>query len=95
MKKHLVVILCFFSILATAQTIEKEWKFQSIKKNNSTSIVDINSTDFFTLKDGKFNYSLVAKDSLVAQGNYIRQKNLLIFKYSILKTQFVFIISAK
>ena len=85
MKKYLVVILCFFSILATAQTIEKEWKFQSIKKNNSTSIVDINSTDFFTLKDGKFNYSLVAKDSLVAQGNYIRQKNLLIFKYSIPK----------
>ena len=65
-----------------AQTIEKEWRFESIKKNNGTSLVEINSTDSFTLSEGKFTYSLAAKDSLVAEGTYIHQNNLLIFKYS-------------
>ncbi|MEN8858542.1 MAG: nucleoside transporter C-terminal domain-containing protein [Flavobacteriaceae bacterium] len=81
MKKHLVVMLCFFSIFAFGQTIEKDWKFESIKKNDGTSIVDINSNDSFNLKEGNFRYSLVSKDSLVATGTYIHQNNLLIFNF--------------
>lgn len=83
MKQYIVGILFFFSIFTVAQTIEKEWRFESIKKNNGTSLVEINSTDSFTLSEGKFTYSLAAKDSLVAEGTYIHQNNLLIFKYSI------------
>ena len=82
MKLYIVGILFFFSIFTVAQTIEKEWRFESIKKNNGTSLVEINSTDSFTLSEGKFTYSLAAKDSLVAEGTYIHQNNLLIFKYS-------------
>ncbi|MDA9327439.1 Na+ dependent nucleoside transporter [Flavobacteriaceae bacterium] len=82
MKQYIVGILFFFSIFTVAQTIEKEWRFESIKKNNGTSLVEINSTDSFTLSEGKFTYSLAAKDSLVAEGTYIHQNNLLIFKYS-------------
>ncbi|MDA9295302.1 Na+ dependent nucleoside transporter [bacterium] len=82
MKQYIVGILFFFSIFTEAQTIEKEWRFESIKKNNGTSLVEINSTDSFTLSEGKFTYSLAAKDSLVAEGTYIHQNNLLIFKYS-------------
>ena len=82
MKQYIVGILFFFSIFTVAQTIEKEWRFESIKKSNGTSLVEINSTDSFTLSEGKFTYSLAAKDSLVAEGTYIHQNNLLIFKYS-------------
>jgi CNT family concentrative nucleoside transporter len=82
MKQYIVGILFFFSIFTVAQTIEKEWRFESIKKNNGTSLEKINSTDSFTLSEGKFTYSLAAKDSLVAEGTYIHQNNLLIFKYS-------------
>ena len=82
MKQYIVGILFFFSIVTVAQTIEKEWKFESIKKNNGTALVEINSTDSFTLSEGKFTYSLAAKDSLFAEGTYIHQNNLLIFKYS-------------
>ena len=49
MKQYIVSILFFFSIFTVAQTIEKEWRFESIKKNNGTSLVEINSTDSFTL----------------------------------------------
>lgn len=82
MKKIIVVILCLFSMFASAQSIEKNWKFESVKKNDGTSIVEINSNDSFNLKEGKFNYSIVSKDSLIAEGSYIHQNNLLIFNYT-------------
>ncbi len=85
MKQYLSSILFFLSIITVAQTIEKEWEFESIKNNNGISTVDINSNDSFKLSDGKFSYSLIAKDSLEAKGTYIHQNNLLIFKYSIPK----------
>ncbi len=82
MKKIIVIILCFFSVFAVAQSLEKDWKFESIKKTDGTSLVEINSNDSFHLKEGNFKYSLVAKDSLSAEGNYIHQNNLLIFNYT-------------
>ncbi|MFY0630563.1 MAG: Na+ dependent nucleoside transporter [Flavobacteriaceae bacterium] len=81
MKKIIIVVLCLFSVAVYGQTIEKDWKFESVKKTDGTSLVEVNSNDDFNLKDGKFHYSLVAKDSLVAKGSYIHQNNLLIFNY--------------
>ncbi|CAI8436143.1 MAG: Putative nucleoside permease NupX [Flavobacterium sp. SCGC AAA160-P02] len=81
MKKYLVITVCFFSILIQAQTIEKEWIFESIKKIDGTSVLEINSSDSFHLSEGRFTYTLEAKDSLVAEGTYIHQNNLLIFNY--------------
>ena len=81
MKKYFVLPLLITTIFLNAQSIEKEWKFQSIKNNDGTSLVEINSTDSFFLNDGKFKYSLVAKDSLEAEGSYTSKNNLLTFKY--------------
>ena len=64
-----------------SQSVEQNWNFQSIEKQGE-NIIPIDNTDTFTLKDGKFNYSLVAKDSLRAEGTYIHQNNLLIFNYT-------------
>jgi CNT family concentrative nucleoside transporter len=69
------------SFLGFSQTIEQNWNFHSIVKEG-TEIITIDESDTFNLNDGKFSYSLVAKDSLLAEGNYIRQNNLLIFSYS-------------
>ena len=82
MKQYIFYILFFLSVITVAQTIEKEWKFESIKNNNGISIVDINSNDSLKLAGGTFTYSLVSKDSLVAKGTYTSQNNLLTFTYS-------------
>jgi len=49
------------------------------------SLVNVNPTDSFIIKDGVFNYSLLSKDSLVAKGSYIHQNNLLTLNYSLPK----------
>ena len=82
MKQYISCILFFLSVITVAQTIEKNWKFESIKNNNEISIVEINTNDALKLADGKFFYSLASKDSLIAQGTYNLQTNLLTFKYS-------------
>ena len=82
MKKHIVGILFLISLITVGQTIEKKWKFESIKNNSGVSLVNVNPSDSFSLKDGEFNYSLLSKDSLVAKGTYIHQNNLLTLNYS-------------
>ena len=57
MKQYISCILFFLSVITAAQTIEKDWKFESIK-NNEISIVEINTNDSLKLADGKFFYSL-------------------------------------
>lgn len=81
MKKLLILIFCCVSFLSFSQSVENSWQFSAIEKNG-TSIFDIDASDTFHLKDGKFKYSLVAKDSLSAAGTYIVQNNLLIFNYT-------------
>ena len=81
MKQYISCILFFLSVITAAQTIEKDWKFESIK-NNEISIVEINTNDSLKLADGKFFYSLASKDTLNAKGTYNLQSNLLTFKYS-------------
>ena len=45
MKQYIVGILFFFSIFTVAQTIEKEWRFESIKKNTGINQDNINNTN--------------------------------------------------
>ena len=85
MKQYIFCILFFLSVITVAQTIEKEWKFESIKDNNGVSIVDINKNDSLKLRDKIFTYSLASKDSLKAKGTYILNNNLLTFNYSLPK----------
>ena len=85
MKKHIVGILFLISLITVGQSIEKDWKFESIKNNSGVSLVNVSPSDSFSLKDGEFNYSLLSKDSLVAKGSYIHQNNLLTLNYSLPK----------
>ncbi|MDB4851354.1 Na+ dependent nucleoside transporter [Flavobacteriaceae bacterium] len=85
MKKHILGILFLISLITVGQSIEKDWKFESIKNNSGVSLVNVNPTDSFIIKDGAFNYSLLSKDSLVAKGIYIHQNNLLTLNYSLPK----------
>ena len=85
MKKNIVGILFLISLITVGQSIEKDWKFESIKNNSGVSLVNVNPTDSFIIKDGAFNYSLLSKDSLVAKGSYIHQNNLLTLNYSLPK----------
>ena len=85
MKKYITGILFLISLITVGQSIEKDWKFESIKNNRGVSLVNVNPSDSFSLKDGEFNYSLLSKDSLVAKGSYIHQNNLLTLNYSLPK----------
>ncbi len=81
MKKLFTFIMLCVTMMIFGQSIEKKWNFSSITTTEGDSIVAINPTDNLHLSAGNFNYSLVAKDSLKASGNYIHQNNLLIFNY--------------
>ncbi|MDE0534813.1 NupC/NupG family nucleoside CNT transporter [Tenacibaculum sp. L6] len=81
MKKLFTFIMLCVTMITFGQSIEKKWNFSSITTTEGDSIVTINSADVLNLSEGKFNYSLVDKDSLQASGNYIHQNNLLIFNY--------------
>ena len=85
MKKYITGILFLISLITVGQSIEKDWKFESIKNNSGVSLVNVNPSDSFSLKDGEFNYSLLSKDSLVAKGSYIHQNNILTLNYSLQK----------
>ena len=85
MKKYITGILFLISLITVGQSIEKDWKFESIKNNSGVSLVNVTPSDSFSLKDGEFNYSLLSKDSLVAKGSYIHQNNLLTLNYSLPK----------
>ena len=85
MKKYITGILFLISLITVGQSIEKDWKFEAIKNNSGVSLVNVNPSDSFSIKDGEFNYSLLSKDSLVAKGSYIHQNNLLTLNYSLPK----------
>lgn len=74
----------FFGIITTAlsQSIENTWEIDAVKNQEGINLYNINaSTDSLQLKNGEFSFSLKAKDSIVASGNYLVQNNLLIFYY--------------
>ena len=80
MKKLFTFIMLCASMIIYGQSIEKKWSFSSITTDGN-SVVSISPSDVLNLAKGNFNYSLLAKDSLQAVGNYIHQNNLLIFNH--------------
>ena len=81
MKNSIIAIFCFITSLTFAQQLEKDWKFSTVKNQTRTDSVTIDSSDIFSLIDGKFTYQLKQKTGAVNTGNYIRQNNLLIFHF--------------
>ncbi|MEL6811973.1 MAG: nucleoside transporter C-terminal domain-containing protein [Bacteroidota bacterium] len=79
-----ILLLLFFGSFGSilAQSAEKAWKFSNIEDSNGTSLFNISENDTFTLNEGSFQYSLEAKDSLRASGDYMLQNNLLVLFYS-------------
>ena len=81
-------IILFFAICISfgnmyAQSVEKEWQFASVENLDGTSLFPINSeNDVLTLDNGMFYYTLEAKDSLKASGDYILQNKLLVLFYN-------------
>ncbi len=74
----------FFGITSSAlsQSIEKTWQIDAVKNQEGINLYNIsNKTDSLELKNGEFSFSLKAKDSVDASGNYLVQDNLLIFYY--------------
>src|SRR5690606_33413661 len=71
-----------FTTTALSQTIEKTWQIDAVKNQEGINLYNVNaSTDSLQLKNGEFSFSLKAKDSVNASGNYLFQNNLLIFYY--------------
>ncbi len=82
MKQLLCTLLLLLTIAVSfGQEIEKTWHFSEISSEQSQSLYDIKSGDSFTFKQNRFEYSLAAKDSLEASGDYVRQDDLLVFFY--------------
>lgn len=81
MKKIVVFIFCLISIVGYSQTLEQNWRFSSVEKDGK-ELFKIVDSDVFYLKNGKFNYSLLAKDSLKANGTYLFNQNKLVFNYT-------------
>jgi CNT family concentrative nucleoside transporter len=84
MKKILLasLSLIFFGS-SFAQSIEKDWKFNSIENDSGDALFIINSeNDFFTLNNSTFEYTLEAKENLKASGDYIFQNDLLVLFYN-------------
>ena len=85
MKQFLLALFAIFFGLSTtlqAQELEKKWQFESITDSTSKNLFDIDSTDVLDLSENTFSYSLLAKDTLNASGDFIHQNNLLVFYYS-------------
>ena len=81
MKKLLLLLFLVTSFASFSQEIEQNWNFTSIKNIEGINLFETDSTDVFSLKDGKFTISLKSDNDLKASGNYIHQNNLLIFNY--------------
>ena len=70
-----------FGLIGFSQTIEKTWSFDQINNSDSESLFIIDQTDSLSLSEGKFSYSLKAKNNLKASGNYLHQNNILVLYY--------------
>ncbi|WP_203294266.1 Na+ dependent nucleoside transporter N-terminal domain-containing protein [Luteirhabdus pelagi] len=87
MRHFLLFILFSVSFLTLhSQSIERTWDFASIENEEGETLLNINpESDSLRLEKGRFTYSLAAKDSLNAAGDYIYQNNLLVFFYTLPK----------
>src|SRR5690606_37122796 len=77
------IIFLFVSQVNFGQSIEKTWSFSAITDTESQALFEVNpETDTIVFNQGKFRYSLSAKDNLEASGDYILQNNLLVLFYT-------------
>lgn len=82
MKKLFTFLLVITSFVTFSQELNKDWSFTSVKNGAGVELFSIDKTDLFSIDGDKFSYSLLNKDSLKASGSFIKQNNLLIFKYN-------------
>ncbi len=65
-----------------AQDISKSWTPESVKDSTNLALFNINEdTDFLSLEDGSFEYSLQGENMLNATGAYVLQNDVLVFFY--------------
>jgi len=65
-----------------AQNIENRWQFEAVTDEQNQALFNIDeSSDFLTLENGKFEYSLNAKNNLKASGSFDLVETLLVFHY--------------
>ena len=83
MKQALFIFLLLFTtVVSFGQKIEKTWSFSEINSQQGNSLFETTASDSLTFTKNTFSYSLLAKDSLIASGDYIRQDDLLVFFYN-------------
>ena len=81
------IILLFLGLMAITHAFAQEsetgsWQFDAIENAVGDSLFAIDKQlDSLVLENNRFHYSLLAKDTLVASGDYTRQNDLLIFFY--------------
>lgn len=70
------ILMCSF-----AQTLEKDWKFDSITSGNNSRFYQVAPSDTLSFKNGSFTFQLASKD-LKSAGEYVFQNKLLILYFS-------------
>jgi concentrative nucleoside transporter, CNT family len=74
--------LLFAMTFNFAQNIENRWQFEAVTDEQNQALFNIDeSSDFLTLENGKFEYSLNAKNNLKASGSFDLVETLLVFHY--------------
>ena len=84
LKKLFLLLIGLAAITQTVaqQSEEGTWQFDAIEKTTGESLFSIDKElDSLVLSGNRFHYSLLAKDTLVASGDYTRQNDLLVFFY--------------
>ncbi len=78
----LVVVTIFLGLHVYSQELERTWQFETIENTDGESLFSINKNDTIHFNNGQFNYSIKAKNNLIATGDYIFQNNLLVMYYN-------------
>ena len=82
MRSFILSIVMVLGLTGFAQTIEKTWSFDKILDRENQELFTIDRyKDTLSLANGKFNYTLNAKNDLKASGNYLYQNNILVLYY--------------
>jgi len=85
MKKHFIILSFLLSITlpSVAQDFIGDWTFSSIKDQQEQNLLNINSSDEMHISpDHTFEYSLEAKNNLVATGTWIESNGNLHLSYT-------------
>lgn len=79
----LLWLSCFvlFAQETTNSFTDKHWQFQSITNQDGEVLYEVSPQDSLVFQKGRFFYSLNAKNSLYAEGEYVREEQSLIFFY--------------